>query len=106
VYERLVNRRIDTLQKVRKASGSGELDLVELEKTIGTDELADLLRASGRTADDEPGDLRSDDGRGRETLAHQHDGRDRETVAQQSDSGDAEGCQSARMWMLPKKRHL
>jgi hypothetical protein len=94
-YERLVNRKIDTFLKVRKASGLGELDLVELEKTIGTHELADLLRASGSTADDEPGDLRSDDGRGRETLAQQHDGRDRETVAQQSDGGDAEGCRPA-----------
>jgi hypothetical protein len=91
-YERPVNRRIDTFLK---ASGLGELDLVELEKMIGTDELADLLRASGSMADDEPGDLRSDDGRGRETLAQQHDGRDRETVAQQSDGGNAERCRPA-----------
>jgi len=32
-YERLVNRRIDTFLKVRKASGSGELDLTRIFHT-------------------------------------------------------------------------
>jgi hypothetical protein len=44
-YERLVNRRIDTLLKVRKASGSGELDFVELAESIGEEELAELAKA-------------------------------------------------------------
>jgi hypothetical protein len=44
-YERLVNRRIDTFLKVRKASATGELDLIELAEAIGTEELADLVEA-------------------------------------------------------------
>ena len=66
-YERLVNRRIDTFLKVRKASGSGELDLVELEKTLGTEKFAELVADAGITTSQDPGDLRSGDGRGRET---------------------------------------
>jgi hypothetical protein len=44
-YERLVNRRIDTFLKVRKASGSGELDFVELAESIVEEELAELAKA-------------------------------------------------------------
>ena len=68
-YERLVNRRIDTFLKVRKASGSGELDLVELEKTLGTEKLAELVADARITTFQDPGDLRSGDGRGQETRA-------------------------------------
>src|SRR3984957_13462533 len=45
-YERLVNRRIDTFLKVRKASGSGELDLIELQKTMDPDKLRELIVAA------------------------------------------------------------
>jgi hypothetical protein len=68
-YERLVNRRIDTFLKVRKASATGELDFVELAESIGAEELAELAKAAGRTTSQDPGDLRSADGRGRETRA-------------------------------------
>ena len=68
-YERLVNRRIDTFLKVRKASGSGELDFIELEEEMGADELAELVAAAGMTTSQDTGDLRSGDGRGRETIA-------------------------------------
>ena len=68
-YERLVNRRIDTFLKVRKASGSGELDFVELEKTMGADKLAELVVDAGITTFQDPGDLRSGGGRGRSTRA-------------------------------------
>jgi hypothetical protein len=70
-YERLVNRRIDTFLKVRKASITGELDLVALEQSIGTAELAKLVAAADLTVPPDPGDLRSGDGRGREALAQQ-----------------------------------
>ena len=53
-YERLVNRRIDTFLKVRKASGSGELDFVELAESIGAEELAELAKAAGDLADGLP----------------------------------------------------
>jgi hypothetical protein len=68
-YERLVNRKIDTFLKVRKASASGELDLVELEKEIGTEELVELVGAAGITTYHDTGDPRSDDGPDRETRA-------------------------------------
>jgi hypothetical protein len=68
-YERLVNRRIDTFLKVRKASGSGELDLVELDEVLGRDKLVELVESAGIMTRLDPGDLRSSDGRGRETLA-------------------------------------
>ena len=66
-YERLVNRRIDTFLKVRKASGSGELDLIELQQSMGADKLRDLILDAGIMTSPDPGDLRSGDGRGRET---------------------------------------
>ncbi len=68
-YERLVNRRIDTFLKVRKASGSGELDLIELQQSMGADKLRDLILDSGIMTSPDLGDLRSGDGRGRETTA-------------------------------------
>ena len=46
-YERLVNRRIDTFLKVRKASASGELDLIELQQSMGADNLTELLVDAG-----------------------------------------------------------
>ncbi len=70
-YERLVNRRIDTFLKVRKASGSGELDLIELQKSMGADKLRELIVDAGIMTSPDPGDLRSGDGRGRETRAQQ-----------------------------------
>lgn len=70
-YERLVNRRIDTFLKVRKASESGELDFVELAESIGAEELAELAKAAGTVNCQGAGDLRSGEGRGRETLAQQ-----------------------------------
>jgi hypothetical protein len=68
-YERLVNRRIDTFLKVRKASGSGELDLIELQKTMDPDKLRELIVDAGIMNGQDPGDLRSGDGRGQETTA-------------------------------------
>jgi hypothetical protein len=76
-YERLVNRRIDTFLKVRKASGSGELDLIELQQSMGADKLRELIVDAGIMTSPDPGDLRSGDGRGLETRA-QHE----ETVGQ------------------------
>ena len=46
-FERLINRRIDTFLKVRKASGSGELDLIELQQSMGADKFTDLLVDAG-----------------------------------------------------------
>ena len=46
-FERLINRRIDTFLKVRKASGSGELDLIELQQSMGADKFRDLLADAG-----------------------------------------------------------
>ena len=47
-FERLINRRIDTFLKVRKASGSGELDLIELQQSMGgADKLTELLEDAG-----------------------------------------------------------
>ena len=46
-FERLINRRIDTFLKVRKASGSGELDLIELQQSMGVDKVTDLLDDAG-----------------------------------------------------------
>ena len=46
-FERLINRRIDTFLKVRKASGSGELDLIELQQSMGADKLTELLVDAG-----------------------------------------------------------
>jgi len=74
-YERIVNRRIDTFLKVRKASGSGELDLVELAKTLDPDEFQELTKAAGNTTSQDKGDLRSGDGRGQETCAQQDETR-------------------------------
>jgi hypothetical protein len=105
-YERLVNRRIDTFLKVRKASGSGELDLIELQQSMGVDKLRDLILDAGIMNRPDPGDLRSGDGRGRETRAQQGgpieaggrashgdhgdlrsgDGRGRETLAQREET--------------------
>jgi len=70
-YERLVNRRIDTFLEVRKASGSGELNLVELPETLGTEQFQDLTKAAGLMVDGDPGDLRSGNGRGQDTVAQQ-----------------------------------
>jgi hypothetical protein len=80
-YERLVNRRIDTFLKVRKASGSGELDLIELQQSTGADKLRELIVDAGIMTSPDPGDLRSGDGRGRETRA-QHE----ETLAQHEET--------------------
>ena len=55
-YERLVNLRIDTFLKVRKASASGELDLVALEKELGTEQFADLKAAAGIPTTQDTGD--------------------------------------------------
>ncbi len=71
-YERLVNRRIDTFLKVRKASGSGELDLIELQQSMGADKLRDIILDAGIMTSPDPGDLRSGGGRGLETRA-QHE---------------------------------
>jgi hypothetical protein len=93
-YERMVNRRVDTFLKVRKASGSGELDLIELQQSMGADKLRDLLVDAGIMTRPDPGDLRSGGGRGQETRA-QHgepgdlrsgDGRGRETRAQREET--------------------
>ena len=46
-FERLINRRIDTFLKVRKASASGELDLIELQQSMGADKLTELLVDAG-----------------------------------------------------------
>ena len=46
-FERLINRRIDTFLKVRKASGSGELDLIELQQSMGADKVVELLADAG-----------------------------------------------------------
>ena len=46
-FERLINRRIDTFLKVRKASGSGELDLIELKQSMGAYKLVELLADAG-----------------------------------------------------------
>ena len=46
-FERLINRRIDTFLKVRKASGSGELDLIELQQSMGADKFTELLVDAG-----------------------------------------------------------
>ena len=66
-YERLVNRRIDTFLKVRKASGSGELDFAELAGVMDAEELAELVAAGGMATFQNTEDLRSGDGRGPET---------------------------------------
>ena len=68
-YERLVNRRIDTFLKVRKASGSGELDFDELAAGARRGRAGGV--GQGRRHDDcrDTGDLSVGDGRGQETLA-------------------------------------
>jgi hypothetical protein len=70
-YERLVNRRIDTFLKVRKASSSGELDLIELERGLGTQQFAELTAASGIRISQATGNLRSGERRCPETRAQQ-----------------------------------
>jgi hypothetical protein len=88
-YERLINRRIDTFLKVRKASATGELDFVELAEAIGTEELAELAKAAGGMADKVPGDLGSDDGgaaRPEPGDLRSADGRGRETGAQHGET--------------------
>ena len=72
-YERLVNRRIDTFLKVRKASGSGELDFAELAGVMDAEELAELVAAGGMATFQNTEDLRSGDGRGPETRAQHPD---------------------------------
>src|ERR1700722_4632265 len=80
-YERLVNRRIDTFLKVRKSSGSGELDLIELQQSMGADKLRELIVDAGIMTRPDPGELRSGGGRGQETRA-QHE----ETRAQHEET--------------------
>jgi hypothetical protein len=53
-----------------------ELDLIELEKQIGPNEVNELLAAAGMTTERDPGDFSSVNGRGRETLVQ------RETLGQ------------------------
>ena len=68
-YERLVNRRIDTFLKVRKASASGELDIVELAKELGTERLAELVTDAAIATTPDAGVLRRVGGMDEELLA-------------------------------------
>ena len=54
-FERLINRRIDTFLKVRKASASGELDLIELQQSMGAAKFTELLVDAGIMTRPDPG---------------------------------------------------
>ena len=92
-FERLINRRIDTFLKVRKASGSGALDLIELQQSMGEDKLVVLLADAGFINRPAPGYLRSDVGRGRENRAQHEEtlGQHEETLGQPAGPIEAGG---------------
>ena len=92
-FERLINRRIDTFLKVRKASASGELDLMELQNSMGAAKFTELLVDAGIMTRPDPGYLRSDVVRGRENRAQHEEtlGQHEETLGQPAGPIEAGG---------------